>query len=91
MIQTQDIEAVDGHGGESLVDLDDIDVILGELELGKELWDRNRGADAHNAWRNTGDGRAAELGHDWLPKLDGFAALHEQNRGSCKNLDQQKL
>ena len=77
----QHVLAVDGHGGEGLVDLDDVDFVEGEVELCEELGDRDRGADAHYAGRDAGDGGAAEFGQDGLIQLEGFGALHEENCG----------
>ena len=41
VVQAKHIHAVDGHGSECLVDFKNIDIIFGELELGKELWNSN--------------------------------------------------
>lgn len=76
VVQAQDVEAVDGHGGKGLVDLKDVDVFLGQLELAEELRDRRRRADAHDARRHARDRGAAEFRQDRLPQLDGFGALH---------------
>lgn len=83
MVQTQDVDAVDGHGGKGLVDLEDVDVFLGQLELAQEFGDGGRRADAHDARGNTGDGGAAEFGEDRLAEFDGFGAFHEENAGGC--------
>jgi hypothetical protein len=82
VVQAKHIHAVDGHGSECLVDFHNFDIIFGELELGKELWNSNRGANTHDARRYASDGGAAEFGHDGLAKLDGLAALHEEDGGS---------
>lgn len=82
MVQTQVVEAVHGHGREGLVDLVDVDVVLAEVELGKELGDGRGGTDAHDARRHTGDSSAAELGQNGLVQLDGLGAAHEQDSSS---------
>jgi hypothetical protein len=33
MVETENVQAVDGHGGKCLVDLKDVDVFFRELEL----------------------------------------------------------
>jgi len=81
VIQTKYVNAVDGHGGEGLVDLDDIDIVLGQAVLGEDLWDGGGGADTHDSWGNTGDGCADEFGEDWLAEFDGFGSLHEEDGG----------
>lgn len=83
VVQTQDVDAVDGHGGKGLVDLEDVNVVLGQLELAQEFGDGGRRADSHDARGNTGDGGAAEFGEDRLAELDGFGALHEEDAGGC--------
>ena len=80
--QLQDILAVYGHGGEGLVDFDDVDVVDGDIVLAEELGDSDRGADAHDARCKTGDGGADELGENGLAELDGAGALHEEDSGS---------
>lgn len=81
MVQSEHVEAVDSHGGEGFVDLNDVDIIFGQLELGQELWDGDRRSDAHNAGWDACDGGTDKLGEDGLAELDGFGALHEKN--SC--------
>ena len=37
VVQAEDVQAVDGHGGESLIDLEDIDIVLSETKLAEEF------------------------------------------------------
>lgn len=81
-VDAEDVCAVDGHGSESLVDLDDIDVVLKiEVELAQELGDGEGGADAHDTGGNAGDGGTTEFGKDWLVHLLGGGPLHEEDGG----------
>ena len=76
--------AVDGHAGESLVDLDDVDIGLEvQVEFRQELGDGDGGADAHDAGRDAGHGGADELGEDGLLQFEGFGAFHEKDGGRC--------
>ena len=83
VIETEDVETVDGHGGERLVDLEDVDVVFCEVEFGEQFRDGERGADAHDARGQAGDGGAAEFGENGLVHFLGFGALHEEDGGGC--------
>lgn len=79
MVQAKVVQTVHGHGRKGLVDLEDVDVLLAEAELGQQLGDRGRGANTHNARRDTSNSGAAELGDDRLVELDGLGAAHEED------------
>lgn len=76
------LNAVNSHGGESLVELEEINVVDSEAELLEELGDGDGWADTHDAGRKTGNGGAAELGEDGLAELLSGGALHEENSSS---------
>lgn len=81
-VDAEDVGAVDGHGGESLVEFDEVDVGLEvEVELGQELGDGEGGADAHDAGGDAGDGGAAEFAEDGLVHLLRRRAFHEEDGG----------
>lgn len=82
-VKGQLVAAVHGHGGECLVDLDDVDVRQGEVVLVQELRDGDAGADAHDARGNSGDGGSDVFGYNGLAELDGRGALHEEDCGGC--------
>ena len=72
-VNAKDIGTVDSHRSESLIELDDIDVVLEiEIELAKELGDRERRTDAHDPWGDASNCGTAEFGHDWLIHFDRF-------------------
>ena len=81
VVETQHVDAVDSHGCKGLVDLEEVDVVLGQVEFVKEFGDGDRGADAHDARGEAGDGGAAEFGEDGLAEFDGFGAFHEEDSG----------
>jgi len=83
MVYFQCLEAVDRHRCESLVDLNKIDVIEGDVELGEELGNSNRRADAHDAWWQTSNCGTDELREDGLAKLLGGGAFHQENCGTA--------
>lgn len=71
-IDAQIIDAVDGHGGEGFVDLDDVDICAQvEGEFGEEFGDREGGADAHYPRGDAGDGGADVFGEDGLGEAEG--------------------
>lgn len=76
------VAAVDGHAGEGLIDLDDVNVGEGEVVLGEQLGDSDGRANAHDARGQAGDGGADVLGDDGLAELDGRGALHQEDGGS---------
>jgi len=82
VVNVELIQTVDGHAGKGLVELDDIDVIDGDVVLGEQLGDGNGRADTHDAWSKAGNSGADELGHDGLAELLGEGSFHEEN-GSC--------
>lgn len=77
----QDVHAVDGHGGEGLVELDNVNVVNGELVLLEELGDGGGRANTHDARRDTGDGGTDELAEDGLTETLGHVTAHEQDGG----------
>lgn len=84
-VDAEDVCAVDGHRSESLVDFDDVDVVLEvDVEFAEELGDGEGGAYAHYSRSDAGDGRAAVFGEDGLIHLLGEGALHEENGGRWK-------
>ena len=81
-IDAEDVDAVDGHGRERLVEFDDVDVVLEvEVEFPEELWDGEGGAYAHYSGRDARDGGAAEFAEDGLVHLLGRGAFHEEDGG----------
>lgn len=86
VVDLQLVFAVDGHAGESLVQLDNVAVIDGNLELLQQLGDGNGWANAHDARSETGNGGADELGHDRLAELDSLRTLHEEDGSSWEEL-----
>lgn len=81
VVDLQHVLAVDGHGSESLVELDEVDVLDVQAVLGQQLWDGDGRADAHDPGCETRDGGADELGQDGLAQLESLGALHEQHGG----------
>lgn len=84
MFEAEVIQAVDGHGSESLVDLVNVDVGLGQVEFAEKLGDGGCRADTHDARRHTGNGGAAELGQDRLVQFNGLGAAHEEDSSSWR-------
>ena len=81
-VDAEDVDAVDGHGGEGLVEFDEVDVVLEvEVEFGQELGDGEGGADAHDAGGDACDGGAAEFAEDGLVHLLRRGAFHEEDGG----------
>ena len=81
-IDPQNVDAVDGHGRERLVEFDDVDVVLQtEVEFPEEFWDGEGGAYAHYSGRDAGDGGAAEFAEDGLVHFEGGGAFHEEDGG----------
>lgn len=80
-VQAQLVTAVDGHGREGLVDLDDVAVVQRQVVLCQELGNSNAGADAHDAGGQASNRRANVLGDDGLAQLDGCGALHQEHGG----------
>ena len=76
------VTAVYGHGGEGLVDLDNIDVGEVKVDLGEELGNGDAGADTHDAGRKASDGRVDIFGEDRLAELICGRSLHENDGGS---------
>lgn len=76
-VDLQLVQAVHRHGGERLVELDQVDVVDREVELVQELGDGDGGADSHDPGRETRDGGADEFGENGLTQLLCFRALHE--------------
>jgi len=62
VVEAEYVQTVDSHGGKGLVDLEDIDIVLGKLELLQELRDGGGWADTHNPGWDTSYGGTAELG-----------------------------
>lgn len=86
-VELELVAAVDSHGSESFVDLDDIDIVEGEAVLVEKLGDGDGGADTHDARSQTSNGGADVLAENGLAELDGGRALHEQNSsGAIGNL-----
>ena len=83
MVQAEVVQTVHSHRGKGLVDLVDVDVALGQVELVEQFGDGGCWADTHHPWRDTGDSGAAEFGQDGLVELDGFGAAHEEDGGGC--------
>src|SRR5690606_21453200 len=56
MVQSKSLHTVDSHRSESLVNLENINLILADSVLGKDLWDGNRWTDTHDSWSETDSG-----------------------------------
>ncbi|KAI9151821.1 hypothetical protein HJFPF1_09032 [Paramyrothecium foliicola] len=69
--------------GESLVDLENVDVILRDAGELKSLGDGLPGALAHEKGLDTDDGSADVLAQDGLAKLLGSRSLHQEHSGSA--------
>jgi len=65
-------------GRERLVELKQVDVVLGDAVVGEQLGQGVRRADAHDDGRHADDGRADPLGEDLEPELVGDVAAHER-------------
>lgn len=82
-VEPENVQTVDGHGGEGFVELDDVDVVFGQVEFREELGHGERGPDAHDARGDAGYGGAAEFGEDGLVHFLCFRAFHEEDCGGC--------
>lgn len=82
VVKTQDIQAVDGHRGKGLVDLENVNVVLGELEFLQQLGDGGRWTNAHNSWGHTSNGGTDKLGQNGLSQFNGLGSLHQEDTGS---------
>lgn len=79
-VDAKDVGAVDGHGGKSLVEFDEVDVGLEvEVEFGQEFWNGEGGANAHDTGCDAGDGGAAEFAEDGLVHLLRRGTFHEED------------
>lgn len=83
VVNLERVLAVDCHAGESLVQLDNVDVVDGNVELAQKLGNGNRGANTHDAGSQAGNGGTNKLGHNGLAKLNGLGTLHEKDGRSC--------
>jgi hypothetical protein len=79
--QAKFVFAVYGHGGESFVQLDDVNVADAEVEFRQQLWDGDAGPNAHDPGCEAGDGGADEFAEDGLSEFDGTGALHQEDSG----------
>ena len=69
--------------GESLVDLEDVNVVLGDAGQLEDLGDGLPGANAHEKGRDADDGGGDELAQDGLAELLGGRALHQEDSSSA--------
>ncbi len=83
VIETQNAQAVHSHRGKGLVNLNDVNVILGQIVFGEEFRDGERGANAHDTWSDTGDGGPTEFCEDGLIHFLRFGAFHEEDCSGC--------
>jgi hypothetical protein len=83
VVETKHVQTIYRHRGKGFVDLNDVDVVLGQTELLEQFGDGHRWADTHDSRRDPGHGCAAELCHDGLAQSDGFRSFHENYSGSC--------
>ena len=81
--QAKSLPAVNSHASESLVDLNDVDVVEGDVVDGEEFGDGDGGADAHDAGGETGGGGGDVFAEDGLAELLGGGALHEEEGGGA--------
>lgn len=68
--------------GEGLVDLEDVDIILGDTGLLQSNGDGLPGADTHEKGLNTNDAGGDILANDLLAETFGSGTLHKKNSGS---------
>lgn len=81
------VGAPEALGGEGLVDLEDVDVVLGEAGELEDLGDGLPGAEAHEQGLDADDGGGDELAEDGLAEaLGGAAAHHEHGGGAVADL-----
>ena len=75
------VDAPHALGGESLVDLVDVDIILGDAGLLEGNGDGSPGADTHEQGLDTDNAGSDVLADDLLAQTLGGGALHEQDGG----------
>lgn len=81
VVESQLVAAPGGLGGESFVELIDIDVRGLESGLLQNEWDGVGWSNSHNLWRDTGDGVGDELSNNWKSVLLGDGSSGDQNDG----------
>lgn len=81
--QAQLVGAPQALAGEGLVDLEDVDVVLGDAGELEDLGDGLPGTDAHEQWRDADDAGRHVLAKDGLAQALGGAALHQQHGGGA--------
>src|SRR6478609_9855589 len=79
---TQLVGTPQALAGKSLVDLPDIDIILGDTGKVESLGDSLPGALSHKKGLDTNNRGANVLAEDLLSKLLGSRSLHEEDSGS---------
>ena len=86
-VDAEHVCTVDGHGSESLVDFDDVDVFLEvEVEFAKEFGDGEGGANTHYPRSNTGNGGATKFSENGLVHPLGGGTFHEENGGRWEKI-----
>jgi hypothetical protein len=87
VVKSQLVAAPGGLGGESFVELVDIDVRGLKSGLLQNLWDGVSWSNSHDLWWDTSDGVGDELSNDWESVLLSDRSSGDQNdRGSVGGL-----
>lgn len=87
VVQTEVVGTPSGLGGESLVELVDIDLADGDSGLLENLWNSKGWSDTHDFWRDTSDGVSNKLGNDWpAVLLSKVSSSQENNSGTVGGL-----
>lgn len=80
--QAKLVDAPHALGGKGLVDLEDVDLILGDAGLLESNGNGGPGTDTHQEGLDTDNAGGDVLADDLLAQTLGSGALHEQNGGS---------
>jgi hypothetical protein len=71
-----------GLGSEGFIELENINLVLGDACLLENLWNGKGWSDTHNLWRNTSNGVGNELSNDWPSVLFGERSSGEEDGSS---------
>ncbi len=66
VVDLEGLEAVDCHGGKGLVDLDEVNVLQSQVELGEQFGDGDGWADTHDAGSKTGERLRRRTWREWV-------------------------
>ena len=81
VVKTKLVSAPGGLGGEGLVELVDVDVVLVESSLVEDLWDGVGRSDAHDSWWDTSHGVGDESADNWPSVLLGDGSSGQEDSG----------